>query len=356
MKNARSFTVDVLRGLILIWMFLNHLVRFFSLTTPALQYVYGSLGVFTTAELFLIISAYSVVSMSTNNVGEIYEWRNLAESAKKRFVKLYLSHMCILMVVVLMSAFSVWNLNAFNDTTLNLPLKRLLFGSAFLLQPVILDILPMYLAFAILNPFLLTWIKKYGSFMVVGYSLLIWMTLQFFDVFKHERYNQYVVYPHFLIFAWQFLYVSAIFLFLNKKSILKYRKAILTISFSICVFFFIFKHWIYSGALERDALTSITDMGILRFANVMCFASFCLALNLDLQHNFISTFLSWVGRNALALFCMHAICFYFHVFFTLDISKNWDLNRQIYLCATLFILPIFLLSTVKVFWAKWNEH
>ena len=308
------------------------------------------------AEVFLVISAYSVASMSTNTDGEIHEWSVLVRSAKKRFVKLYAAHMFMLVAIVGMSVFGPWHLAVFNNSTMYLPLKRLLFGSILLMQPVVLDILPMYIVLAILNPFLLTWFKKYNHFMVLCPSMLLWAVVQFFDVFKHERYNDYAIYPHFLIFAWQFLYVSSIFLFLHKQTFLKYDKVILKISSILCLAFFIFKHWIYSSPLEGHVLSSITDMGILRFLNVMCVVCLCLALNLDLKNNFITRFFSWVGKNALVLFCLHAICFYFHVFFTMNLSANWDLNQQLFLCMFLLILPFVLLTAFKLFWLKWSEH
>ncbi len=349
--NSRSSTVDALRGLVLFFMSFNHLALFFALIKPFRVFTYSNLGIVTTAELFLAISAYSIIGTCRDESGVNYPWKVLFKKAKRRFVKIYIAQLDILIVVVCMSMFSTWHLGDFNNTSLYPPLKRFLFGSILLFQPTAFDILPMYLILSLLNPVLLFGFDRYRAWKLIVPSLVLWASAPFF---QYNRYTTYIVFPLFHPFAWQFLYVCLFYVCFNKENLLKYRRLSLVTSAIVCVSFFIYNLWFNDLPVGTHFLNSTKNMGILRILNALAITCFCLSLNIELNLGIVTRFFSWIGKNALVLFCLHTIFLYVHLLFLIGPAKNWGFGLQLTAISSLLLAPLFTFFVYNLVTSKWN--
>ncbi len=168
--------LDFLRGLMLVGMTLTHL------PTSASHYSNQLLGFVSWAEGFVLLSAILVGRV----YGSLLEQKSLGAVFKKlwlRAVKLYGYHLVLLAVAfTFVAAIAVHTQKPALQGLLDFYLahRALAVTSSILLLycPPLLDILPMYILFLLLTPFILYIGRRWGWKFVLAPSALLWLAAQ----------------------------------------------------------------------------------------------------------------------------------------------------------------------------------
>lgn len=201
--TGRDLRFDSLRGLMLLFMTVNHLPSVFRRVTDS------SLGLFSAAEGFVFLSGllagwvYTrkyrekgpdfIRAASSFRATQIYRWH---------LASFFAAFALVWLLVVFTGFCSLTSPVMFYSD----PLLALGLGSLLLFQPGLLDILPMYCAFVLLVPCVLSALEKGRRAWVLGISGLSWAITQFappLDAHPLPPINL----GTFNLFAWQFLFV-----------------------------------------------------------------------------------------------------------------------------------------------------
>ncbi|HEY0201634.1 MAG TPA: OpgC domain-containing protein, partial [Burkholderiaceae bacterium] len=173
----RLWELDAARGLMLVLMTLTHLPT--RLTTPLGQ----PLGFVSAAEGFVLLSAF-MAGMVYGRVG----WRSgviaMRQAFLRRALKIYRYHAVLLFLLFTVVAAAgsamhepaVRNLMSFY---LRAPLDAITAGLLLVYQPPLLDILPMYVLFMLVSPWLLGWGQRHGWIWTLAGSAALWLGAQF---------------------------------------------------------------------------------------------------------------------------------------------------------------------------------
>ncbi len=140
----------------------------------------------------------------------------------------------------------------------------------------------------------------------------------------------------------------------RRETLLKYRKTSLIVSAIVWVSFFIYKHWFNELVLATNYLTSTANMGVLRVVNAVAIVCFCLSLNIELNLGFFTRFFSWIGRNALAIFCLHVVSLYIHLLFFSNPSRYWEFDMQVVAYLFFVLAPFSVFYVFDFVRGKWN--
>jgi len=173
----RRQELDVLRGVLLVLMAITHL------PTGLSVYSNQPFGFLSAAEGFVFLSAFLVGSTYTRKLrdhGSSY----VRDKLWRRAGKLYVAHLGLLVFLfTVVAALAVESgrpaLHNHLAVFFASPLRATLASVVLLYQPPLLDILPMYIAFLALTPWLLTYGAKRGWWGIVSVSGLLWLAAQF---------------------------------------------------------------------------------------------------------------------------------------------------------------------------------
>jgi len=168
--------LDALRGLFLVWMTLTHL------PTRMSELVNTPFGFVTSADGFVLLSAMLVSQIYLRRSAGDPE--RLRASLWKRALRLYLYHVFMLAVAfTVIAAIAVRHHHVALTNLLNFYLAHpavAIVGSLLLIYcPPLLDILPMYVLFLLLTPFVLYLALRRGWTRIVLSSFTIWVLAQF---------------------------------------------------------------------------------------------------------------------------------------------------------------------------------
>lgn len=364
MKRSRSLNLDLLRSVALMIILINHLGRFFPSISWIIKYTYSMFGIVTSAEIFLAISAYSIYKSSIDKEGQYYPEQILIKKAVRRFVKLYTVHIVLLALVVLLSLGSNWQF-AEQKISIDYPASnKFFYGMMFLFQPALFDILPLYLFFSVLNPFLIASVERGRFRYLFLLSTICWALVSLFGFFRYERFTDNFVLPFFHLLAWQFLYCCLILLF-SRESFIKVHKNFFLIG-SICLnaLLFIYGHFHWGNNIEEYYLTSRQYMGPIRILNVLSLSVLILSIGLSWGESRFSNIVHWIGANALTIFSLHVIIFYINRFYIYNYAYYWSSYLQVITYLVLVILPFPLalvgkgiMNTANMQYGFWfHEH
>lgn len=214
---TRRYELDAMRGILLLIMALTHL------PTRLNHYADQPLGFVSAAEGFVFLSAFLVGSIYSRQLIE-RGIEHVRARLWKRARHLYGFHVALLLfaftVVAGIAYFShSQSLQNFLFYFFHAPGWAAISAPLLLYQPPLMDILPMYIVFLLLSPFLMQWASRRGWWLPLTLSLLLWAAAQL--NIGHWMYSALAAHGYplpkdawssFDWFAWQLIWVAGLWL------------------------------------------------------------------------------------------------------------------------------------------------
>ncbi|MGA3283683.1 MAG: OpgC domain-containing protein [Verrucomicrobiota bacterium] len=309
-KKPRDMRLDALRGLFLIIMAGVHA------PTPVSHAVQDPLGYNGAAEGFIFLSA----CLAGIVYGKTYrqaDWTTMSRRAWKRSKQIYLVHLAVLVPIVLV----VWALADslpplavhFRDFLAH-PWSSLMLMPLLLHQPPLFDILPLYVIFLGVMPWLLAVARRRGWGMVLAVSALGWLAAQCkldARLIGDPTRLLPLRWGAFDLLAWQFLWVCGLALgetSLRRPIIKSERRFWLGVPAAVIVLVGLLSRrgfwpqawWTPDLFLWMDKWT----LGPLRLLNFAAWAVLLLAWNPRVPKRWLAP-VALLGRHSLAVFAFH---------------------------------------------------
>ncbi len=307
-KSPREGRLDAIRGLLLIIMAGVHVPTLVS------TWLQEPLGFMSEAEGFIFLSA----CLAGYAYGRTYwqgGWETMSRRVWKRTRKIYYIHLAVLVPLALAAWLLASRLtplaNHFHDFLVH-PLGALALMPLLLHQPPLFDILPLYIIFLGVTPWLLAIGRRRGWGVVVACSALGWLAVQVMNLGFHFNGEPGRWLPlrwgAFNFPAWQFVWVSGLALgetALRRPPLpAKWRPAVGTVSAAI----------VLAGLLARHGFVTLNSdwfmwidkwtLGPLRLLNFAAWVGLLLAWNPQVPARPLAP-LALLGRHSLAVFAFH---------------------------------------------------
>ena len=305
----RLIELDLLRGILLLMMIVNHSPSSLRLFTDE------PLGFFTTAECFVFVSAFLAGMLFRKRV-EKHGFAAARESSIGRARRIYQGHLVTVGFAFVLGSFFLSEFPGIRnllDHYLPNPWAAIGGSLVLLFQPPLMDILPMYILFSFLTPVAFWAAERWGWKTVLLVSLSTWSVAQTHlrDLLVEASKDlPFIQLGPFDLLAWQLLWVSGLFIgqrFQEAKATLPGSR-LLRLLLSISAIAFLAWRW-HSIAFGPDPVTQtwLLDkwhLGPLRLINFFVAASVISGLLKYLNH-WGSTLrpLLLIGRHMLPVFC-----------------------------------------------------
>jgi hypothetical protein len=316
--------LDTLRGFLLIWMTLTHL------PTHVSAYSNQMVGYVSAAEGFILLAAILVGRIQQGAV-EKYGASVAHEKLWHRILRIYCYHLALLAFAFSVGAAAAAHLHRVPlqnllDFFLQHPKPALIAAPALFYNPPLLDILPMYIVFMLLTPFLMWSAERWGWSRVMLGSGSIWLLAQF-----HLRDWLYAAAAHFGFsiplremgafdwFGWQFLWTAGLCLgsagTVALFSKVRIPRWLVILSATIAAVLFVCRHTAFdvlAGPTLFDALVNKWRLGIFRLIDASAIGILLVKFGSPLAHNWLGARLATLGRASLEVFTAHLVfCFLF---------------------------------------------
>src|SRR6516162_1038408 len=208
MKRLIEF--DILRGGFLLMMIVDHSPSSLRLLTDQ------PFGFFTTAECFVFISAF-LAGMLFRKRAEKSGFAAAQSSTIRRVWRIYGAHLATLAFTFALGSLFLSEFpgiaNLLDHYLIN-PSAAICGSLVLLFRPPLMDILPMYILFSLLTPVLFWAARNWGWKRVLLASLFAWLIAQTHlreTVVAAVKGLPFVQLGPFDLFAWQFIWVSGLF-------------------------------------------------------------------------------------------------------------------------------------------------
>ena len=316
-RVPRRPEIDALRGVFLVWMTLAHLPTHLS------DLVNEPFGFVSSAEGFVFLSALLVARLYIGQAAE--DGAALRTKLWKRALRIYGYHLILLACAFTMAAaFAVMAHRLALINLLNFYLAHpfpAIVGSFLLIYcPPLLDILPMYVIFLLITPFLLAIAAHRGWKGILLASGSVWLLAQFglrawvHDVVVHVTTLQIPLQEtgSFNLFAWQMIWVFGLCIGAastqESRSFRQTPRFIYQVSALICIFFIGVRHNWLGNHLTQEMLGIQLDkwqIGPLRLINLIALACVIYWLRKLLTRLFLIEPFIMLGKASLQVFCAH---------------------------------------------------
>lgn len=341
-KNQRIISIDVLRGLMLVIMTLNHL----SGTDGIIQRItFQPLGYVSAAEGFIYLSGlvYGLVYTRTF-------WSSGYISIKAKSVKragvIYFYHIFILLMVILPVIIDVWNFQELNDFQ-EQPLKSSLLFLLLLQQPENMSILPMYILFVLLGPIAIRAFEKGFEKQILIVSGLLWLVSQW-SVFQYNNLDLSAYgleLGYFNILSWQVLFFIGCYfgnLKANDRLDIPVRKDLIALAVVTLIFMTIIKHSNH-GNIFRSVYYHFSERSTLGIARILGFgviAYLFYIISIKKESILSCKWLSILGSNSLQVFAYSVVMGYYYLQFEPQVRQ---LSPWLEVCIHLFMALTLLI-------------
>ncbi len=316
-RVQRRPEIDALRGVFLVWMTLTHLPTHLS------DLVNEPFGFVSSAEGFVFLSALLVARLYIRQAAEA--GAALRTKLWKRSLRIYGYHLILLaFAFTVAAAFAVMAHRLALINLLNFYLTHpfpAIVGSLLLIYcPPLLDILPMYVIFLLITPFLLAIAPHRGWKGILLASGSVWLLAQFglrawvHDVVVHVTTLQIPLQDtgSFNLFAWQMVWVSGLCIGAASAqegcSFRRPPRFAYQVSALICIFFIGVRHNWFGNHLTQQTLGLQLDkwqLGPLRLVNLIAFACVIYWSRKLLTRLFLIEPFIMLGKASLQVFCAH---------------------------------------------------
>ncbi len=311
--------LDALRGLFLVWMTLTHL------PTRMSDMVNTPFGFVSSADGFVFLSAMLVSQIYLRQAaGDPDVLRN---KLWKRALRVYIYHVILLTVAfTVVAAIAVTKHRVALTNLLDFYLAHpavAIIGSLLLIYcPPLLDILPMYVLFLLLSPFVLFAAMKRGWTVVVCGSLGVWLLAQFgLRVFMHNLVVHVTHLPiplqetgAFDLFSWQWIWVAGMWIGAESaagKNPLSHLTGKWTIVCGVlCLFFIGVRHEWFGPRVTPQAFGYALDkwrIGPLRMINLVACAGVIYWLRKYVKMLVSREPFLTLGAASMEVFCTHLL-------------------------------------------------
>ncbi|WP_088959134.1 OpgC domain-containing protein [Variovorax sp. HW608] len=320
----RYWEIDALRGLMLLLMTLTHLPT--RLTDPLGQ----PFGFVSAAEGFVLLSAF-VSGLVYSRISYNQGVDSMRRAFWRRALKVYLSQAAtLLFLFTIISAVSlridqpaVKNLLSFYLAN---PREGFLYSLLLIYEPALLDILPMYIFFMLLSPWVLAFALRHGWTGVMVASVTLWGLAQFglsewlyalvvrftgLDVPFHEM-------GAFNAFAWQFLWFAGLWMGASRNSPdarpFAFPKWLLAIAAGLALYGLDWRHRgihgqaPFGGDVALNLLFDKWQLGPLRIVNLVVLGIVAIQWGPAFMRRIPRLhWLEAMGRASLPVFCAHLV-------------------------------------------------
>jgi hypothetical protein len=276
--RPRDLRFDTLRGLLVLFMAINHIESPLRIVTDQ------AFGYVSSAEGFVFLSglvAGWVYGRRMRNKG----FAAACGAAARRAGHVYRAHLLTYFAALIWTVLFVFYTHGVPALLPPLfatqPWLAALLGPTLLYQPGLLDILPMYCGFLLLLPWLLRAVERGNGAVVLAFSFALWAFTQAAEgpiLAWNGRINLGAFHP----LAWQFLFVSGAVLGAHKSAgvpLLLPRAVPLALAFGGAVLIWLWKNAVLGAPLPADQLAALvnkTTLGALRVAN-FALVAYCVA-------------------------------------------------------------------------------
>jgi len=320
----RYWEIDALRGLMLVLMTLTHLPS--RLTDPFGQ----PFGFVSAAEGFVLLSAF-VSGLVYSRVALTQGVEPMRRAFWRRALKVYLSQAATLLFVFTVIAAvglridqpAVKNLLSFYLAN---PREGFFYSLILVYEPALLDILPMYVFFMLLSPWVLAFALRRGWWGVMLCSVALWALAQFglseWLYALAVRWLRLQVPFHemgaFNAFAWQLLWFTGLWMGAGRSAPdaqpLRPPGWLVALAVALALYGLVWRHHgvngqaPFGGDVERNLLFDKWQLGPLRLLNLAALGVVALRFGPAFMRSIPRLhWLEEMGRASLPVFCAQLV-------------------------------------------------
>ncbi len=321
----RYWEIDATRGLMLVLMTITHVPSL--LTDPVGQ----PFGFVSAAEGFVLLSAF-VSGLVYSRIGYTRGVKAMREAFWRRALKIYLIQ--ALLLIFLFTVITMVGLKTGQPAMHELlkyylahPHEGLLYSLLLVYQPALLDILPLYILFMLLSPWVLVAAFRFGWGRVMAVSALLWLLAQFNMtpwLYEHVVAILGVPVPYnetgsFDTFAWQFLWFAGLWLGASRSAPnaqpLRFPPWLLIASVLVTLYCLYWRHYGAGGQApfgdDMDMNTLLFDKWRLAPLRLVNLAAICI-VSIRFGPEILARLprpraLEAMGSASLSVFCAHLV-------------------------------------------------
>jgi hypothetical protein len=311
--------LDALRGLFLVWMTLTHL------PTRMSDVVNTPFGFVSSADGFVFLSAMLVSQIYLRQAAGDHEV--LRQKLWRRAARVYVYHVMLLVVAfTVIAAIAVTKhrvaLTNLLDFYIAHPVVAIVGSLLLIYCPPLLDILPMYVIFLLMSPFVLYTAMKRGWTVVVCGSWLVWLAAQFgLRVFVHNIVVKVTHLPiplqetgAFDLFSWQWIWISGMWIGARSAEghnpLSRIRGGWVVLCGTLCLFFIGVRHAWLGPYLTTEHFGYTLDkwrIGPLRMVNLVACAGVVYWVRGPLTKLVSREPFMTLGAASMEVFCTHLL-------------------------------------------------
>lgn len=320
----RYWEIDALRGLMLVLMTVTHLPT--RLTDPLGQ----PFGFVSAAEGFVLLSAF-VAGLVYSRISRNQGVEAMRKAFWRRALKVYLSQAATLLFVF--TVITAVGLHIDQPAVKNLlsfylanPHEGFIYSLLLIYEPALLDILPMYIFFMLLSPWVLAFALRHGWVGVMVASATLWALAQFgLSEWLYGLAVRHLGLPvpfhemgAFNAFAWQFLWFSGLWIGAGRNAPdaqpLRFPRWLVALAVAGTLYGLYWRHHgingqaPFGGDVELNLLFDKWQLGPLRIVNLVALGIVAVRFGPAFMRRIPRLhWLEELGRASLPVFCAQLV-------------------------------------------------